>query len=103
MSAERNKKERKRPTFVCDSTPRTPGYYRELLLQRGGFAGGFLGLLLGLNLGLALPIVIGNFWLVAVTPAAMCLFGSVIGVTAAHIEIRDRRRDLFRPSLGSRS
>jgi len=93
--ARRNKPETRRPTTSVNSTPRSPAYYREMLLRRGGFAGGFIGLLIGLNFGLALPIILGNMWLFTLTPIVASLCGCAIGLSYGCVTVACRRRDLF--------
>ena len=83
--------------FHTDPRPRTRSYYRGLLLLllRGGFVGGFTGALLGLNLGVAIPLILEQFWMLALTPLLLALCGWMLGVFLARCHVTRLRDDLF--------
>ncbi len=82
--------------FHTDPRPRSRSYYRGLLLLKGGFAGGCVGASLGLNVGVALPIILGQLWMLAVAPILFALCGWTYGVSLARVRIAQSRADLFR-------
>jgi hypothetical protein len=86
-----------RPRVQVPAAVRSPAYYRQLLLRKGGISGGIVGLLLGLNLGVAIPIVIGNASWFAFAPITMSLIGWSLGVFVSRAHVIARRPDLFGP------
>src|SRR5688500_7681399 len=84
---QRVKRRVRRPKVHVPAAARSPAYYRELLLRRGGLAGEIVGLILGLNFGVAVPIMIGSPPWFALMPITMSLIGWSVGalVSRAHV------------------